>query len=163
MTVVTNAGPLIILARIGQASLLPALFGEVIMPPAVRNEIFAGGEHQAGAATFREAAWLQMRSVSDRTAVAFLRERLDAGESEAIALALQIGADFVLMDEARGRRVAAARGLPLTGTLGVLLLAKEQSLIGHVAPHLADLMAEGFYLSDALREHVLRRAGESEG
>lgn len=118
MMAVTNAGPLIALARIGQLSLLPALFEEVIMPAAVRDEVTAKGK-------------------------------------------AQVGADVVLMDEARGRRVAAARGLTLTGTLGTLILAKEQGLVDRVAPHLTDLKAEGFYLSDPLFEKVLRQAGEA--
>lgn len=158
MTAVTNAGPLIALARIEQLALLPALYETVVMPPAVRDEVL--GENRAGRDVLREAAWLRTRPVSDRTAVALLRERLDAGESEALVLALQIEAEVVLMDEARGRRIAAARDLPLTGTLGTLLLAKERGLISQVAPHLTRLVENGFHVSDALHAHVLQRAGE---
>ena len=160
MTVVTDAGPLIALARIKQLPLLPVLYGEVIMPTAVCEEEFEADERREGAAVLQEAEWLQTRSVMDRTAVALLRERLDAGESEAIVLALQIEADIVLMDEARGRRVAAARGLPLTGTLGTLILAREKGLVDRVAPHLDRLRKEGFYMSETLYEKVLKRARE---
>ena len=162
MTVVTNAGPLIALARIRQLPLLPALYGEVVMPPAVREEVLQSDARREGTATLQRAEWLQTRSVSDRIAVALLRDRLDAGESEAIVLALQLDADVVLMDEARGRRVAAARGIVLTGTLGTLLLAKEEGLIDRVAPHLARLQEEGFYMSETLYEKVLKRARETQ-
>ncbi|NBC19007.1 MAG: DUF3368 domain-containing protein [Bacteroidetes bacterium] len=161
MTVVTNAGPLIALARIRQLPLLPALYGEVIMPSAVRDEVLDTDERREGTAMLQEAEWLHTHSVSDRIAVALLRERLDAGESETIVLALQLDADVVLMDEARGRRVAAARGIAVTGTLGTLLLANEKGLIDRVAPHLARLQDEGFYMSTTLYEKVLKRAGEA--
>jgi len=102
------------------------------------------------------------RSADDRTAVALLRKRLGAGESETIVLALQMDAEVVLMDEARGRRIAAARGLTLTGTLGTLILAKKQGLINRVASHLTRLAEEDFYMSDTLYEKVLRQAGEDQ-
>lgn len=161
MTVVTNAGPLIALARIDQLALLPALYDEVIMPFAVRDEVLGARKRQTGTAALAEAEWLHAHPVSDPTAVALLRERLDAGESETIVLALQVDADIVLMDEARGRRIAAARGLVLTGTLGMLLLAKEQGIIKRVTPHLDHLADEEFYMSGALYEKVLKRAGEA--
>jgi len=161
MTAVTNAGPLIALARIHQLPLLPALYSAVIMPSAVRDEVMTEARH-GGAEIPVDAGWLQTHSANDRTAVALLRERLDAGESETIVLALQMGADVVLMDEARGRRIAAARGLTLTGTPGTLILAKKQGLTERVAPHLTRLVEEDFYISDTLYEKVLRRAGEDE-
>lgn len=161
MTVVTNAGPLIALARIGQLRLLPALYGEVTMPSAVRDEVLTADARRAGTAIVQGAEWLHTRSVSDRIAVALLRERLDVGESETIVLALQLDADVLLMDEARGRRVAAARGIAVTGTLGTLVLAKEKGLIQRVAPQLARLQDKGFYMSETLYEEVLRQAGET--
>ena len=68
----------------------------------------------------------------------------------------------MLMDEARGRRIAAARGLTLTGTPGTLILAKKHGLIERVAPHFTRLVEEDFYTGDTLYEKVLRRAGEDE-
>lgn len=161
MTTVTNAGPLIALARIHQLPLLPALYGEVTMPTAVQDEVASGARH-GRAEIPMDAEWIHVHSVNDRTAVKLLRERLDAGESETIVLAVQMDADVVLMDEARGRRIAAARGLALTGTLGTLILAKEQGLIERVHPHLTRLAEENFRMSAMLYEKVLRRVGEDE-
>lgn len=158
MIVVSNAGPLIALARIERLDVLPALYKEIVVPSAVHQEVL--GTERKGFSVLKTANWLRVEAVSARTAVTLLRERLDAGESETIVLALNLKADLVLMDEARGRRIAAARGLTLTGTLGTLLLAKRRRLIERVGPLLADLKAQGFRMSDALYRHILQEAGE---
>ena len=158
MIVVSNAGPLIALARIERLDVLPALYQEIAIPPAVREEVL--GADRKGFSVLKNANWLRVKAVSDQTAVTLLRERLDAGESETIVLALELETDLLLMDEARGRRIAAARGMPLTGTLGTLLLAKRKRLLERVEPLLADLAAQGFRMSDALYRHILQEAGE---
>ncbi|NBB84683.1 MAG: DUF3368 domain-containing protein [Bacteroidetes bacterium] len=158
MITVSNAGPLIALARIEQLDVLPALYREIVVPSAVHEEVL--GTERKGFSELIAADWLQVGAVSDRTAVALLRERLDAGESETIVLALELKADLVLMDEARGRRITAARGITLTGTLGTLILAKRERLVKRVKPLLADLAAQGFHMSDALYRQVLQEAGE---
>ena len=158
MITVSNAGPLIALARIEQLDVLPALYKEIVVPSAVHEEVL--GEEHKGFSVLKAAKWLQVEAVSDQTAVTLLRERLDAGESETIVLALERKADLVLMDEARGRRIAAARDVTLTGTLGTLILAKRKGLFERVEPLLADLAAQGFRMSNALYRQVLQEAGE---
>ena len=158
MIVVSNAGPLIALARIERLDVLPALYTEIVVPSAVHEEVL--GTERKGFSVLKTASWLRVEAVSDRTAVTLLRERLDAGESETIVLALELEADLLLMDEARGRRIAAARGMTLTGTLGTLLLAKRKRLLERVEPLLADLAAKGFRMSGVLYRHILQEAGE---
>ncbi|MBN1876349.1 MAG: DUF3368 domain-containing protein [Anaerolineae bacterium] len=160
MQVVANAGPLIALARIGQFELLHSLYGQLYISPAVQAEVVFSGRGRPGAGEVTAATWVHIVEVRDTTAVQLLRERLDAGESEALVLALQLAADLLLIDEARGRRVAEARGLPKTGTLGTLIAAKKRGLIPAVVPLLDSLQVSGFRMSVDLYREVLRLVGE---
>jgi hypothetical protein len=161
MIVVANAGPLIALARIGHFPLLHALFGELSVPPAVREEVLSVGVARPGADEFAAASWIRVVDVPDTVAVQLLRERLGAGESEAIVLAIQVHADLLLIDEARGRRVAEMSGLTRTGTIGVILAAKRRGLVQAATPLLDDLVAAGFRMSAALYRTALSLAAES--
>lgn len=129
MTVVSNTSPLNYLTLIGLDRLLPALFGRVIIPSAVQEELKSpGAPPQIGEMLRRSGAWLDVASappVSDP-----ILAGLDAGEKEAISLAVSMKADLILLDEARGRRAAFEHfGLPVTGTLGVLDRAARAGLI----------------------------------
>ncbi|MBI5568291.1 MAG: DUF3368 domain-containing protein [Chloroflexi bacterium] len=154
--VVSNTGPLIALASIGQLDLLRALFGRVHIPPAVRDEI----QDDVSVTALRSATWLIVNPVNDILAVQLLTEALDAGESEALILAKELAADWVLIDERAATRRARSIGLRAIGTLGVLLLAKRQGLIAGLQPLLNDLRAAGFHMSDLLYQQVLASAGE---
>lgn len=160
MIVVTNAGPLIALAQIGHFSLLQLLYGQLHIPPAVRNEVVASGGGRPGAQEVDSATWIHIVNVRDITAVQLLKERLDAGESEAIVLAIELKADLLLMDEARGRRVAETRDLNKIGTVGTLVLAKKRGLVASVSPLLDALMASEFRMSKELYRTAQMLAGE---
>ena len=160
MKVVANAGPLIALARIGRIELLPALYGRVQIPHAVRDEVSIAGEGRPGARNVVAAEWVEVIEARDRMAVELLRERLGKGESEAIVLAIEGGADLLLIDEERGRRVSEARGLSKTGTIGALVLAKRRGLIREIAPVLEELRQGGFYLTDQLYHAACLAANE---
>jgi predicted nucleic acid-binding protein len=147
--VVTDTSCLIALDRIGHFDLLQELF-TVLAPPAVVAEFG------------RKPAWLTVRPVPDTTRVTELLEVIDRGEAEAIALALTIPDAELLIDEARGRKVARGLGLQVTGTAGVLLEAKRQGQIAAVRPLLDALIREhGFHLSEQLYAHIVGTAGEA--
>lgn len=160
MIVVANAGPIIALAQIGHLDLLRLLYKRLLIPAAVRDEVVGSGSKRAGQAEVDTAVWIETRIVADKAAVEFLRERLDAGESEAIMLALEIGADLLLIDEARGRRVAETRGIKHTGTVGTVITAKKRGLIPAAAPLFDALQATGFYMGTDLYQAACRLAGE---
>jgi predicted nucleic acid-binding protein len=160
MIVVTNSGPLIALARIGRLELLHALFGKLCVPPAVREEVVASGHGRPGAKEIGAADWVETVHVRDRTAVQLLHDRLAMGESQALVLAIEMKADLLLMDEARGRRIAEARGLNVSGTIGVLVAAKRRRLIPAVTPVLDQLLAAGFRMSEDLYQTGQRLANE---
>ncbi len=115
MIVVSNTTPLIGLASIQQFALLPALFGQIHIPQAVYDEAFLAGEvkHPIPA-----AAWIKVVSVKDRLAVEVLLDELDLGEAETIVLARELNADWVLMDERKGRRKLDQLGVRRSARLG---------------------------------------------
>ena len=85
---------------------------------------------------------------------------MDLGEAETIVLARELGADWVLMDEKKGRRKLVEMGLNKVGTVGILLRAKQAGFLPVLRPHLAQLRRVGFSLSEPVVEAVLREAGE---
>lgn len=129
MLVVSNSSPLIALARLSYLDLLQALYGEIVIPQAVYQEVVQGGNGRAGSAAVQVAPWISTQTVRDTIAVDILREQLDRGESEAIVLALETQAQLLLIDEARGRRIAQSRRLTHIGTVGIIVLAKRRNLI----------------------------------
>ena len=152
MIVVSDTSPLTALLKIGRAHLLSDLFGRVIIPPAVQAELLR--EHPA------VPAWIEL-VVPGSIPPEITDAHLDLGETQALALALEIHADTVLMDERLGRRVAEALGLHPTGVLGCLVLAKRDGLLPAIAPVIAELQTiAGCWFDDALLAAVLRAAGE---
>lgn len=159
MRAVANAGPLIHLSWIGRLDLLPVLFNEVLVPLAVQDEVLRGGPDVLGREALRAAFatdWLRVRTVADSSAVAALRTDLDRGEAEAIVLMQEAGADLLLLDDRRARGTARRQGLPLTGTIGVLRLARDHELLTVVMPLLDELRRHGFRISRDVVEQVQR-------
>lgn len=161
MIFVSNASPLVNLARIGRLELLRDLFGEMCVPDAVWEEVVVAGEGQPGAQLLAQARWVVRRQVQNRSLVQALRQELDAGEAEAIVLALELKADLLLMDERLGRETAQHLGLKPTGVIGVLIEAKRRGVLPEVRPLLDALRDQaGFRVSERLYERVLVDTGE---
>lgn len=162
MIVVSNTSPLTNLASIGCFGLLHDLYGTVAISIAVWDELHEGGRQWPGSKEVSEAGWIVRYDVSgNRPLVELLCRDLDRGEAESIALALDLKADLVLMDEREGRRIAARFGLNVMGVLGVLLDAKQKHFIRAIQPFVRALREEaGFYLSESVVSEVLALAGE---
>ena len=162
MSIVSNASPLINLARIGKLDLLRQLYGELVIPEAVWHEVVVKGVGQPGVDEIKAASWIKTQQVANRQLVQALRQELDAGEAEAIALTIETKAELLLMDERLGRETACHLGLRYTGLIGVLIEAKHKGLISKVKPHLDALRdMAGFRVSDALYIRVLQDEGEA--
>ena len=162
MTVVSDASPLVSLARIGKLDLLQQLYGTLFIPEAVRHEIVVAGAGQPGADEVDAADWVHSRRIANEPLARALRLTLDGGEAEAIVLALESGADLLLMDERLGRAAAQHLGLSCIGLVGVALEAKGRGLIQAVRPSLDALRNQaGFRLGEALYQRVLRDEGET--
>ena len=155
--VVSNTGPTIALAHIGQIDILRRIFGQVLIPTAVRAEI----QDETSLAALNDADWIMVGEVKDTLAVQLLREELDAGESEAIILARENQAALIFMDERAATRKARSIGLQSIGTLGILLIAKEKGIVTELKPLLTSLRLEGFHMSDTLYNQILHRADEA--
>jgi|SRR5579872_4988462 len=153
MIVVSDTSPLTALLTVGQAELLVQIFGEVVIPEAVKAELSRSHSELP--------RWLRVQALQEQKQALVYAESVDRGEAEAIALAQEIKADYLLMYERKGRRLARAQGLPVVGLLGVILLAKRRGLIASARALLLRLDQEaGVYMSDKLKEDALKTVGE---
>jgi uncharacterized protein len=161
LVVVSNSSPLILAAQIGQLELVRLVYGQILIPDAVYQEIVIQGAGLAGGKQVRSANWIQRKSVADPGTIIRFQSEIDKGESEAIALSVQVKADVLLMDERRGRIIAAREGLKVTGIVGVLIRAKQKSHISLLKPVLDDLFRNTkFRGSRELYQQALQLAGE---
>jgi predicted nucleic acid-binding protein len=162
--IVADAGPLIGLGKVGRLPLLQALYGMVLIPQRVHEELRVGSNLPGAVAAGRAIVegWLLVRSVQDEVAVSRLVSLVDRGEAEAIVLAHESAARFLLVDDRRARDVARRRGIPVVGIGGVLLAAKRKGLIEAVGPLLDSLASAGYRLSPELRNTLRSLAGETE-
>jgi hypothetical protein len=160
--VVSDSSPLLNLAIIGQLNLLQQLYGSVIIPQAVHEELVVKGAGMPGAESIGTASWIVVEEAMDRVLVAALQTQLDFGEAEAIVLAIESSADLLLLDERKARTVAAHLKLRFTGLLGLLVEAKQKNYIVAIKPVLDALMNQArFWVSPELYKHVLEQVGES--
>jgi predicted nucleic acid-binding protein len=164
MLAVSNTSPISNLASIGRLNLLQLQFGVIYIPDAVAIELSAHPDPVAHAAIQDaiHSGWLQTRSATNSALLTVLLSQLHAGESEAIALAVECSADRVLIDEKEGRNLAALSGLSVTGALGILLRAKVTGHIPAIQPEIEALRDRArFFLRPALVAKILAEAGEA--
>ncbi len=161
MIVVSDTSPILALAVVGRLNLLEDLYGTVIIPEAVFRELSLAESEDPGVKAIRGSPWIGVRTVEDKSLLEVLLGELDPGEAEAIALAKELGAELLLIDERRGRKVASRFGLKFTGVLGVLAEAKRRRLVPTVKPIIDELINQaGFWLGGEVYARFLREAGE---
>lgn len=163
MRAVSNTSPISNLASIGRLSLVESQFSRLRIPSAVYRELSAHPDAAAIKAIEDgiRRGWIEIEAVERTPLVGLLRSRLDAGEAEAIALAITDQCDFLLMDEQEGREAARLCGLRVTGVLGILLRSKLSGAITAIRPEIDALRAKsGFFISRELEKKILREAGE---
>ena len=158
---ISNTSPLLYLYRIGEIELLPRLFDEVWSVPAVVEELQAGKIGGYDVPSAGAYAWLQIMS-PQQVPSEWLASDLGKGELEtmALALALEHQENVVILDDALARRIAQAAGLTVWGTLRVLLEAKQRKLLPTMSSVVDELRRSGMWISDDVRQRILKLAGE---
>lgn len=156
---VINAGPLIHLCRAGQPALLQTLAPRIVVPEPVAAEIRVRGEHDVTARALAGTEWLAVLSAPDvpREVAAW---DLGAGEASVLAWALTHPGSVAIVDDLQGRRCALALGIPVIGTLGVVLAAKRSGSVPAARPIIDKLVAHGMYLSPQIIDQALALVNE---
>jgi predicted nucleic acid-binding protein len=158
--VVSDAGPLIYLGGVERLALLRDLFGRVVVPRQVWDEVVSAGVERPGSAAVAAASWIDVRAASPSPLTDRLSEVLGTGEVAAIGLCLELQADLLLCDDLEARRIAAAHGIRIVGTLGLLVRGKRAGRLDAVRPIVDAMITMGLRVSPDLVEEILVLAGE---
>jgi predicted nucleic acid-binding protein len=153
-----NASPIITLAKVGQLGLIEKLASPAIVPEAVAAELLAGPQGDPARVAL-EGNWgrrLSPQQIPPRV----LEWGLGAGESSVLALCLELGSAVAVLDDAAARAAARALNIPVLGTLGVVVRAKQAGLLASAAAVIADLRKAGLYVDDGVVAGILARIGE---
>lgn len=160
MRILVNSTPLIGLCKIGKLDILRAVYGEVVIPQAVYDEVTVKGDTVCAQINV-SLDWIRVEKIGNKADRKLYSTRLHAGEVEVMILAREVPrADLVIIDDNAAKKTAKFLGLNVTGTIGVLLEAKAQGIITSIAPHIEELKRNGVFISDAVIQMALRAANE---
>ncbi len=158
--IVSDTSPLRALGHLGLLDLLRVIYGQLLVPPAVAQELLHP-PRRLPVVDASQLPFVRIQTPQDQNRVQQFRHTLDLDEWEALALALEVQAKVVLIDEAAGRAMATKLGLQPVGVLGILLESKRRGLIHAIRPLIERLENEiRFFISSRIRARVLRLAGE---
>lgn len=157
MKVVSNTTPIISLASIGKLDVLKELFNEIIIAETVYNEITAKKSYGYEEV---ELEYITVKAIQGQMYQDLLLNQLDLGEAETILLAKEINADFVIIDENLGYKIAKNAGLNVVRTLSILHKAKQKGIINELKPLLDEMISKGRWYSKAVYNDFLERVGE---
>lgn len=156
LQIVCNSTPLIALSKINRFYILQNLFETITIPKAVYSEVIAAGQGRAGEPELRNAGWIKTSQVGNRDLVDFLKITLDAGEAEAITLAKENCANLLIIDDGAGRRMAKSTGIPITGTVGLLMrYYRDDTDEFQNAFH--ELLGHGFRLNNKVMAAIIKQ------
>ncbi len=147
--IISDTSCFIVLSKIGQLDLLAQVYGTIITTPEIAEE-------------FGEALpdWVEIVAVTDKTKRDLLEQQVDKGEASAIALALESKNPFLILDDHKARRLANNLSLTHTGTIGVIVAAKQKGVISSIKPYLENIKATNFRISADLELQALLQAEE---
>ncbi len=160
MIAVANSSVLISLSSINLLTLLNEKFEKIYIPHAVWSEVVEGGRGEPGADDVKNSKKIEVLNVKDTNFITALNETLDRGESEAIALAVELGMQTILIDEKQARLIARRYELKPLGTIGILIWAKRNKIIKNLKEKMDQLMIEGFRVSKDVYFNALKKVNE---
>ena len=155
---VINASPLIFFSKAGHMDILSHFADRILVPKPVADEIQTRGAEDITAKSINETAWLNIAETPEIPEI-IQNWGLGLGESSVIALAYEHSCEAII-DDLAGRRCASSLGIPMRGTLGIVLTAKKRGLITQARSVMEDMIREGLYLSRPVLERALNKVGE---
>ncbi len=156
--IISNTTPIISLLKVDKLNLLKELYAKIIVPKAVYLEI-EDGKEKPYYHDLTQIDWIEIIEIGNPVSRDYFLD-LDEGEAEVLILAKELNADLVIMDEIIGRRYSKQLGFNLTGTIGILLKAKEKGLIESMKDLLTELTKKGTWLSQKLIKKTIELANE---
>lgn len=157
--IVINTSPLITLFKSQLADLLPQLFTEIVIPSAVWDEVVEVEKTDAASKQLPNVLWTKRVNISNASPL-IIAWGLDRGESEVLSFALENSNYRAMIDDAAARRVAKTLNIPLIGTLGMLLLAKQKGLITSISEPIQALKEAGLWISEDLIQFLKQQVEE---
>jgi predicted nucleic acid-binding protein len=158
---IINTSPLLYLHQVDQLEILPQLYNQIVAPTAVEQELAVGKATSIDVPELSRLDWLQVQAVNPAAVPNVID--LGRGEAEVIALGLKNLDGLLILDDQLGRKIAKFYQLRYTGTLGVLIKAKQSGYLKAIAPIITNLKKQGMWLADEIIETALKLAGEYTG
>ncbi len=159
--VIVNSTPIIALAVINKLHLFKDLYGEIIIPKAVQDEVMAKEDSVTRLALAGSKGWIITKTITNIDAKKFFKVQLHDGEVEVMILGKELEADLLVIDDYTAREYAKYLDFRITGTLGVILRAKEKGIIKAVKPLVLDLIEHGIYIGEKLYQDIIKIAKEN--
>lgn len=155
MIVISDTTAISNLIQIQEFELLKKLYQEIIIPERVYEELLILAEFDIQIEELLKAEWIDIKEVKSQELIDQFRKKLDRGEAEAIALAIEMQANYLLIDEKEGRKIAREHQLDIVGTLGILINGKKSGLIESMVEKMDDLRKIGCWISDSLYQEII--------